>query len=174
LEYADYGLTAGLAKAAYAATYNILDKIAVFLKWELALPESETDTSFRRVWHPDRRSKTLRSEIREKDDPNLYALYDMALELGQPAFKYLGDLRRAITHRHLVTHDWLRMVGEHSTEQEHILLDDLISSGITMLKFVKAALVYLAAYLSQEHERRMHAAQGLVAPLEFWWQDELR
>lgn len=49
LEYADYGLTAGLAKAAYAAAYNILDKIAVFLKWELGLPESETDTSFRRV-----------------------------------------------------------------------------------------------------------------------------
>lgn len=66
------------------------------------------------------------------------------------------------------------MIREHSKEQEHILLDDLISSGITMLRFVKAALVYLAAYLSQEQERRMNAAHGVIAPLEFWWQDEMR
>jgi tetratricopeptide (TPR) repeat protein len=174
LEYADYGLTAGLVKTAYASTYNILDKIAVFLKWELELPESETDISFRRVWHSNRKSKELRPEIRQKDDPSLFALYDMALEFGQPAFKNLGELRRAITHRHLVTHDWLRMVGEHSTEQEHILLDDLIDSGVAILKLVKAALIYLAAYLNQEHERRMSVAQGIVAPLEFWWQDEMR
>lgn len=126
LEYADYGLTAGLAKTAYAAAYNILDKIAVFLKWELDLPESETDISFRRVWHTSRKTKTLRHEIRAKDDPSFFALYDIALELGQPAFKHLGDLRRAITHRHLVTHDWLLMVGEHSTPEEHILIENLI------------------------------------------------
>lgn len=98
----------------------------------------------------------------------------MALELAQPAFKYLGDIRRAITHRHLVAHEWLLMVGEHSTEEEHILLDNLVSSGVTMLRLTKAALVYLAAYLSQEHERRMSAAQGVVAPLDFWWQHEMR
>jgi hypothetical protein len=67
LEYADYGLTGGLAKTAFALAYNILDKIAVFLKWDLDLPESEEDITFRKVWHPDRQVRTLRPEIQAKD-----------------------------------------------------------------------------------------------------------
>lgn len=41
LEHADYGLQAGLAKTAFASAYNVLDKIAVFLKWISIYPRAK-------------------------------------------------------------------------------------------------------------------------------------
>jgi hypothetical protein len=175
LEYADYGLTAGLAKTALALAYNVLDKIAIFLKWDLGLPEREEETTFRNVWYPGRHPSTLRPEIRAKGDPSLFALYDIALDLRlDPSYKRLRALRHAITHRHLVVHDWLLMVGEHSSANEHILLDELIEQGVTVLRLVKAAMIYLAAYLSQDQRRKESEASGVIAPLVFHWQHEMR
>jgi hypothetical protein len=174
LEYADYGLSAGLAKAAFAGAFNILDKIAVFLKWELGLKDNETSIYFRKIWYDKREKAKLRKEIRDKNDMNLFALYDIALELGQPSYRRLGDIRRAITHRHLVSHEWLLMVGENSSEDEHILFDNLVSESVAMLKYAKAALIYLASYLSEEFQRRARGSGDLISPLPIVWQDEMR
>ncbi|MDP9473971.1 MAG: LA2681 family HEPN domain-containing protein [Chloroflexota bacterium] len=173
LEYAEYGLTPGLVKAAYATAYNVLDKIAVFLKWDLGLPEAERTIDFKRVWR-QKNAPTLRPEIAAKGDPSLFALYDISLDLRDPGFERLGAVRHAITHRHLVVHDWLLIVGENSTEDEHIRLDELIERGIELLRLVKAALIYLAAYLSQDQERKTAAMQGLVPPLPISWQHQIR
>jgi hypothetical protein len=172
LEYADYGLNAGLLKTAFIAAYNILDKIAVFLKWELALPEGESLVSFRRIWYPNRRATNLRTEFMRKDDSNLYALYDIAIDLGKEDLHHLNTVRHAITHRHLVVHEWFLMVGEHSDENEHILFDDLVGYGVEILQLIKAALIYLASYLNQEHSRKMKESQGFVAPMPFYWQSD--
>lgn len=173
LEYAEYGLTPGLAKIALSTAYNVLDKIAVFLKWDLGLSERERDVNFRRVWRRTK-AQTLRPEFLTKDDPSLFALYDISLDLRNPLSERLGAVRHTITHRQLVAHDFQMMVGENSAAEEHILLDDLIGRGIELLRLVKAALIYLAAYLGQDQERKVKASSGIVPSLPITWQHEIR
>jgi len=98
--------TSAVFETCSQTAHNVLDKVAVFLKWDLNLPETERAADFKRVWHRGR-DTALRPEVSAKDDPNLYALYDISLDLGHPSFERLSQIRHAITHRQLVVHDWL-------------------------------------------------------------------
>jgi hypothetical protein len=66
------------------------------------------------------------------------------------------------------------MVGKHSSEDEHIEFDDLITQGVTMLRLAKAALIYLATYLSRDQKRKTSHVPVVTAPLLFRWQHEMR
>lgn len=172
LEYADNGLRSGQAKSSLAIAFNILDKISVFLAMNLGLSVNLRSVSFRSVWYEgnDHRKGVVRQEILEKNDPNLFALLDMARDLESGNGKQWVGLRNAITHHHLVVHDWILHVGEYSEASEHIHFDRLVLNSIELLQFVKSALIYLASYLSQELLKR-ESELGLVLPLPYFWQE---
>lgn len=169
LEYADYGLTGGLAKVAIAQAFNVLDKIAVFLSLEIGIRESEKDIYFASLWR-HKNSTTLRPEIRDKDDVNLVALYDLSLDLKDRHLSQLVELRRRITHRHIVSHGFMMYVGDGSLEDDHILYEELIAQGIIALKTVKSAIVYLAAYLNKQYRNQISDGT-LRMPMPVLWQE---
>ena len=171
LEYANYGLKAGVLKAAFSTAYGVLDKIGHFLNTELRIGLPERDIYFDRVLLNSRNPIRLREQVLRSNDPNLVALADIAGDLSIGVRVRLKEVRNAITHRKLVVHDNIAMVGPGSSEEDHVTYHDLFTDTIELLKLTKSAMIYLAAYLHRAIQNHPLSAEGIVAPLFLVWQD---
>lgn len=177
LDYAVYGTRVASLKLAFESAYNILDKIAHFINDYLDLgvapgPGVAFATNGR-IWR-SRGSNSLRQEIVETENWRLFGLYDLARDLDidhrdSANDGYWGKLRRtrnSLTHEYLILHvegtDWPREAdGAHL----HLHYVDFAEQTIHLLQLVRAAIIYLVAFIDEEERKKHRSSAGFVASM---------
>jgi hypothetical protein len=167
LDYAVYGVIPAKLKLAFGSAYNILDKIALFLRDYLHIQLAEHRADFDRVWRKEP-TAPLRPEIVQANNMYLYALYDVARDLQRDGFwSRLRDMRNRITHRYLLPH--IESCGQWNMECDspdyHIGYDELALRTIELLQIVRCAVVYLIAFIDTMEQRKLSDAKGIVPPV---------
>ena len=181
LDYAVYGVRIASLKLAFESAYNVLDKIAHFLNDYLGLGirsgSKLTFTTNGWIWRK-KNSDLLRSELMDLGNQRLLGLYDLARDLDidnkQPEKDgYWGRLRRirnSLTHEYLIPHiEGIGWVVEADNESLHLYYTDFIDQTIDLLQLVRAAVIYLIAFIDLEERRKHQAADGFVAPMYTTW-----
>lgn len=181
LDYAVYGVRIASLKLAFESAYNILDKIAHFLNDYLKLGVRSdpglTFTTNGRIWRK-KTSNLLRSELMDLNNQHLLGLYDLARDLDidhrQPEKDgYWGQLRRtrnSLTHAYLIPHiEGIGWAVEADNESLHFFYTDFEHQTIDLLQLVRAAVIYLIAFIDLEERRKYQASEGLIAPMYVTW-----
>jgi hypothetical protein len=179
LDYAVYGVRIASLKLAFQSAYNILDKIAHFLNDYLALgvpPGTKlTFTTNGWIWRK-KNSNLLRSELMDSNNQHLLGLYDLARDLDTFGPKpteengYWGPLRHtrnSLTHEYLILHiEGIGWAVEADDEALHLFYTDFVDQAMDLLQLVRAAVIYLIAFVDLEERKKAQAAQGLVSPID--------
>jgi hypothetical protein len=170
-DYSAYGIRPAKLKLAFEAAFNILDKIAFFINEYLNLGLDENAVGFLGIWKKQPKDTSLRQEIIRCDNIHLYGLYDIARDLSRDSYLLpLKQLRNNLTHSYLVLHvfedgEW------HSTSdgpQYHIGYRELLDQTLRLMSIVRAAVIYLVAFIEQEERKRAISLKGAVAELGGW------
>jgi len=177
LDYAVYGIRIASLKLAFGGAYNILDKAAHFLNDYLQLGVQSgsklTFTTNGRIWRRNH-DDFLRPELMDLENQHLLGLYDLARDLDidhtEPENDgYCGRLRRtrnALTHQYLIPHiEGIRWATEADDESLHLSYGDLVDQTVELLQLVRAAVVYLIAFIDLQERRKHQASEGLIAPM---------
>jgi tetratricopeptide (TPR) repeat protein len=153
LDYALYGIQPGLVKLAFEGACSILDKIALFLNWYLDLGIQEKWLCFVRMWQG---SKKLSVKLERGGDRHLWALYDIAQDLGKDGYlQHLVSTRNASHHRYVVPHiEPMGWLTEADGEEYHLAWDELVEQAFELMTLVKSAIIYLVAFIQQEEANR--------------------
>jgi tetratricopeptide (TPR) repeat protein len=167
LDYAVYGVIPAKVKLAFGNVYNILDKIALFLRDYLNIEIDEHKADFDRVWKKEP-TAPVRPEIVRANNSYLYALYDVSRDLRRDGFwSRLRDIRNRITHRYLVPHT--ENCGLWNVECDsldyHIGYDELALKTIEILRIVRCAVVYLIAFIDTMERGKLADPKGVVPPI---------
>ncbi len=181
LDYAVYGVRIASLKLAFESAYNILDKIAHFLNDYLGLGVRSgpglTFTTNGRIWRK-KNSNLLRSELMDLNNQHLFGLYDLARDLDidhtHPEKNgYWGRLRHtrnSLTHEYLIPHiEGMGWAVKADNESLHLFYTDFVHQTIDLLQLVRAAVIYLIAFVDLEERKKSQVAEGLVAPMYVTW-----
>lgn len=177
LDYAVYGIRVSSIKRAFESAYNILDKIAHFLNDYLEIgltydPKIKFTTNGE-IWRKNRKGQ-LRTDLVNKANYHLFALYDIARELNvnykNPSNDgYWGHLRRtrnALVHEYLILHlersGWSTDADDKSL---HMMYDEFVSQTFDLFKLIRSAIIYLIAMIDFEERKKYSNSNGLLAPL---------
>jgi len=176
LDYAVYGVRVASLKLAFEGAYNILDKIAHFVNDYLELgikPGPKlTFTTNGWVWH-EKGGAVLRHEMLELSNWYLFGLYDLARDLDIDQRRperdgHWGRLRRirnALTHEYLIPHvEGMHWAIEADGPASHLYHRDLVEQTISLLQLVRAAIIYLIAFIDQEERKKRQASNDFIAP----------
>jgi hypothetical protein len=154
----------GLIKSAFKEAYNILDKIARFINEYFYLgisPERNIYITSKELWM-DKISKKnwkLKLEVLESNNPSLYALYDLSLDLNPQTGYYtnLRQMRNKLVHEKLIIHGsgWSGIGDDHNISYEKMIL-----RTIRLLKIVKCAIIYLINSVNIEETKKQR--KGIV------------
>jgi hypothetical protein len=172
LDHSIYGVRSAKLKLTFEAAYNVLDKIASFINEYLNLGINEKSVGFiSPLWKKQHNDTSLRQEIIKCDNIHLYALYDIARDLTRDSYLLpLKEIRDVSTHHYLVTHvfsegDWH---VESDGPQYHIGYRELLYRGISLLQVVRAAVIYLIAFIKEEEWKRTQSNDKKVVELPSW------
>jgi tetratricopeptide (TPR) repeat protein len=181
LDYAVYGVRIASLKLAFESAYNILDKIAHFLNDYLKLGVRSgprlTFTTNGTIWRK-KNNNLLRPELMDLNNQHLLGLYDLARDLDidhkQPENDgYWGQLRHtrnSLTHEYLIPHiEGIGWAVEADNESLHFFYTDFVHQTIDLLQLVRAAVIYLIAFIDLKERRKSQASEGLDAPLYVTW-----
>jgi len=171
LDYSEFGLGSGLLKASFRLAVDCFDKIAVFLADYLGLQQGKRFVNFNNVWFAGAspKKRKLNHELARlmKDNEFLRALRDMQQDWWRQEFPgRLKDTRNAATHRTLVL-SWLASdldVDEHGLAWS---AEDLEKATLLLLRSLKAAILYVIAFVNFKEARRARDTAGILAPLPF-------
>jgi tetratricopeptide (TPR) repeat protein len=172
LDYAVYGIRVAKLKLAFESAYNILDKIAFFIKDYLRLEMSEKNIYFHTIWKKDNK---FRNEILDRKNYHLYGLYDISRDLQKGNYlSHLREIRNHLTHRYLVPHiekiDWLTSVD---SPEYHLGYRELLDRTIELLQLVRSAVIYLIAFIDQEErgkggKENIHIVPQVLPPYRYY------
>lgn len=160
-----YGVRPAKFKMAFEAAYNILDKIGFFVNEYLRLGVHPTAAGFLNIWKSKPSDNSLRTEMSECDNIHLYGLYDVARDFSKDSyFIPLKQLRDNLTHSYVVVH--LSKDGEWHVasdgETYHIGYEELRDRTIRLMQIVRAAVIYLIAFIEQEERKKAKGASTAV------------
>ena len=147
LNYPRWGVRTGIAIQTFAATTNLLDKVASFVHLYYRTTRHSRSVYFRTLWHPagnDCMDPELAQALRDQPNLGLVALLDLSCDLEEetPLARLLRR-RNAATHRFLVAH---QMFGEDAGSEawlDHGDWDQLVEQSIEQLHVARAAILYL-------------------------------
>lgn len=157
----DYNLSniyVGLLKSAFKESYNILDKIARFINeyFVLGLPEDRNIyITSRNLWMDEisKNNWKLKLEILESNNPGLYAIYDISLDLDikNGYYSNLRKMRNKLVHEKLIIHgpNWNGNEDDYNISYKKMLL-----RTIRLMKIVKGAIIYLINAVNLEERRK--------------------
>ena len=145
-----------LLKDSFKNFFNILDKIAVFIKDYLKIKFDDSSIDFKNVW--------FKPEIKEKlieiDNPGANALFDIYNDLEfDYNKKYLRDTRNALTHRYL----------KITTEKYEITdktVEELKTETLEIAHIVKNAIIYLMRFVKIYEEYKEKKLDMDFIPIE--------
>jgi tetratricopeptide (TPR) repeat protein len=177
LDYAVYGIRVASLKVAFESAYNVLDKMAHFINDYLRLGIAPgprlTFTTNGRIWRK-RKGGPLRLEVLETRNWHLFGLYDLARDLEVSYERpeqdgYRGKLRRTrntLTHEYLVPHvEGIGWEVDADGPEQHLYYRELVQQTISLLQLVRAAIIYLMAFIDLEERKCRGVSEGLVAPM---------
>lgn len=159
---ARWSVRTGMAIQAYAATSNVLDKVASFTHLYLDTERRVRGVYFSRFWCADPSHPKMDPEIAAalsapEQNLGLLALCDLSRDLeSETPLNQRFDQRHAATHRFLVAHsgapppssDWFNRVS----------WSDLVRESVAQLQVARAAIVYLAR-LVDRHEKNLELGE---------------
>jgi len=99
----------------------------------------------------------LKLEVLESNNPSLYALYDLSLDLN-PQTGYYTNLRKM---RNKLVHEKLIIHGSEWNEKEddyNISYEKMILRTIRLLKIVKSVIIYLINTVNIEERKKCQNA----------------
>lgn len=131
-------------KDSFKNFFNILDKIAFFIKDYIGFEDEYENITFRTLWDEPEIKKVLI----KKSNPGLTALYDMHRDIDKTEDKkYLRTTRNALTHRYL----------KITTEQQEITdktVEELKAETLEIAHIVKNAIIYLMNFVKIHEDYR--------------------
>jgi hypothetical protein len=186
LDYTAFGLAIEKLKTAFRLAYSLLDKVAYFLNYYLALGIKENQVNFKKIWlegsdkHP-----RVRQSLEASRNWSLRGLYwlgkdlfeDKLSEVAEPEAEELAQMRHHLEHKYLKVH-WLQ-VPERSaastavspfkdTLAYSISREQLEQRSLHALRLAREALIYLSLGVHAEEHRRERESPsvGLTAAME--------
>ena len=131
-------------KDSFKNFFNILDKIAVFIKEYLNVEYDDKDIDFKHVWS----KPEIKEKLIETDNIGARALFDIYYELEyEYNKKYLRNTRNALTHRYL----------KITTEKQEITgktIDELKNETFEIAHLVKNAIIYLMKFVKINEDQK--------------------
>lgn len=148
-----FNIYTGLLKSAYKDSYSILDKISRFLKdyYDIYFEENIYFTS---IWM-DKSSDNqwfMKPTLKEKNNPSLFALYDINLDFRNESYQNLRTIRNKLSHEKLIIHD-SNWNGEK--DKYNLKYDDMIKKTVELLQLTKSAVIYLINCVQIEEIRKI-------------------
>ncbi len=133
-----------LLKDAFKNFFNILDKIAFFIKDYLKFTDKYDKIDFTTLWF----EPEIREELIKVVNPGLDALYDIYLELDdENDKKYLRDTRNTLTHKYLrITYE----IQEITDKTLHEFKNELFE----IANIVRNAIIYLMRFIKINEDCR--------------------
>lgn len=159
LDYGIHNIYIELVKASFKSFYDILDKIAYFIKDYLKLTITKREISFRKVWYEDDRDKGkgIRKRIQDTNNLSLNALFDLHRDFEGGTHDQLRQIRHALTHRFIN----VRMLQEPE-EDESMTEDTLVSQTLELAKLVRNAILYLLHFVYIEESKKKAESKGFM------------
>ena len=102
----------------------------------------------------------LKPEIIQCDNIHLYALYDIARDLLKEKdnhLHYFKEMRDNLTHIYLVPHSFQDSEWYAASDNQkcHIGYRDFFDHTVTLMQIVRAAVIYLVAFIDEKERKRM-------------------
>ena len=168
LDYSVFNIYAGYLKSSFKQAYGILDKIAILINRFLDMGLQDKKIAFdeikgkRSIWNDS--NDEPRMKVVERENLALYALYDIARDLNSAKFRELRAIRHALVHRRLLVYeDWAAPTLKDA--EDSTTYDRLLSDTISLMRLVKAAIVYLFAFVDSENRKKREGLEGPVMRL---------
>jgi len=169
LNYGRWGLRTGIAVQAFAATTNLLDKVATFTHAYFETGRKPNEVAFRDFWQAEN-SKSMDSSFAAAItpptwNPGLAALCDLANDLRDdtPLAAFVA-LRHAATHRLVVAHEF--GTPESTGWLERVEWPALEAASLDQLQLARAAIIYLVRAVDvEEHVKSQQYGEGALMPL---------
>lgn len=188
MDYPAYGYGTEQMKAGLRLAYSIFDKIAFFLNDYLNLEHHEEAVTFGNFWYENTSwSEGLHERFEGSENWLLNALYWLRKDFYGGPFEVeesldiapstIERIRNGLEHRYLKVHRELvtgsEARGIEGPLKESITDDELIESGIEMLKISRAGLIYLSLAVHFEEKMKEAELEDPVVPLPTdWFRDE--
>jgi tetratricopeptide (TPR) repeat protein len=152
LDYALYSVYIQMLKTSLRLATDILDKVAFFVYDYYSVKDlDQRSVDFKTLWSPKKTPLKLRSPLAGKQNPFLFALLDLSLDLRENGpLDWIYDRRNALTHRFLVVHDMLRTKHQQNPDIPRIELDALLQEAINTMQVARLAVMYLVMLVDYE------------------------
>lgn len=148
-----------LVKESFKSFYNILDKIACFIRDYLGLHKKKI--YFSNVWYSNKEKKTVYDKITDTKNISLNALFDINRDFERSGpYGNLRDTRNALTHRFVN----IKMV-QKIEDAENMTEDALITKTIELAKIVRNSIIYLLNFVHVEEMKKNERNKGLCPVL---------
>lgn len=136
------GIRTQLLKDSFKNFFNILDKIAFFIKDYLGFENEHDDINFRTLWG----KPEIHEMLIQTTNLGLNALYDIYLDVEfDYNKKYLRDTRNALTHKYL-------KITSEKYEITDKTLEELKNETLEIAHLVKNAIIYLMRFVKINEE----------------------
>lgn len=153
---ADWGLGAGLIKASYRTSADVLDKSAGFLNRLFAWGIEEKRVTFTSIWWKKGKKRELLPEAMNVIDRNPYvrALFDISLDWDDEELNQgHRDLRNALTHRYVPL--YLEAEGA-----EHLTPSAIQAAARYMLRTARAVILSIVGTVEKENALRFESGRS--------------
>lgn len=169
-DYSIHSFSVEQIKTSLRISYSTLDKVAFFLNdyFELNMPANKVN--FQGIWSDS--ENTLREQFVDLDNLPLRGLYWLGHDIYdkenrdslEPDAHLLSDIRNHIEHKYIkVRHSFGTEESESFKDPLAlpISLDLLEAKATKMLRFSRAALIYLILGIQHEEEKKRKSETGL-------------
>lgn len=156
-----FHIYSGILKSAYRISFNILDKIAFFIRDYLSLDMEDDEIYFHTIWKS--KEGDITKEILETENISLFALYDVYLDFcNEPNYKKLRKIRNSLVHRNLVIYDSKKTkLYDENPDDCNIGWDTMLNKTIDVMFLMKCAVIYLINFVELEERKKRAKYQGV-------------
>ena len=161
LDYRHYNIRVELLKSSFVNFYNVLDKIACFIKEYLKLDYgSQKNVYFSDVWYKGLRSEYgVHGKIAETKNIFLNALYNMHRDIED------GQQDKLKGIRHKLTHSFLNIYWMAGMEDKKMTDMTLFEDTLELARIVRNAVIYLLKFVYVEETKKEKGKKDLILPM---------
>lgn len=161
LDYQVHNIRLELLRNSFVSFYNILDKIACFIKEYLELNKtSEKNIYFSDVWYKELRSENgVHDKILDTKNIFLNALFNIHGDIEKGPQQKLKGIRHRLTHAFLRIYWMAGMKDKRMTERG--LYDDTLF----LSKIVRNAVIYLLKFVYIEETKKENSVNKISIPM---------
>jgi hypothetical protein len=193
-DYPSYCLAVEKVKYSFRSFYSLLDKIAFFINDYLNIGINERAISFKSLWYEMHKGqRLLRDVFVNRENRFLRAMFWLSKDLYEaqgdfgealePEAKALQEIRNHLEHKYLKVHEPEYAIFRNPDKNLEFMSDKLAYSILRkdfetkaerMLRFSRAAIIYLVVAIHREEQLKTKGKdKKLVAPMIVdGWDDE--